>query len=104
MKTIFALIVANGTNIVLTYGSMTITLNSSGATIVAPDVNVNGNLVVSGSITGNGSGGASMQGPISTTGEVSGSSLSAGNGATGSFTASSGQTITVTDGIVTGIS
>ena len=97
-------IVANGNNIVLTYGSVTITLNSTGATVVAPTATVDGNLVVSGSITGNGSGGASMQGPITTTGEVSGASLSAGNGATGSFTASSGQTITVTDGIITGIS
>ena len=88
----------------LLFNSISLVLNASGITATAPTFTIDGNLVVSGLITGSGSGGATMSGPITTTGEVSGSSLSAGNGATGSFTASSGQTITVTNGIVTGIS
>ncbi|WP_143461665.1 phage baseplate assembly protein V [Leptospirillum ferriphilum] len=72
--------------------------------ITAPTVQVDGNVAVSGSLTGSGSGGATMNGPIESSAGISGATLSAGNGATGSFTAASGQTITVENGIITGIS
>lgn len=97
-------IIGDASSITLLAEGYTLVINSSGITLTAPTATVDGNLVVSGSITGSGSGGATMSGPIKTTGSVTGSSLVAGNGATGSFTASSGQTITVTDGIITGIS
>ncbi len=93
------------TTLTLTCAGYTLVINSSGITLTAPTTNVDGNLVVSGTITGNGTGGATMSGPISSTASISGSSLSAGNGASGSFTVESGSvTITVVDGIITGIS
>ena len=98
-------IALTSSSIALTFGSTTLVLNSSGITATATDVNVDGNLIVSGDITGSGSGGASMNGPITTTGEVSGSSLSAGNGFSGTFLVNtSSQTVTVANGIITGIS
>lgn len=97
-------IALTSSSIALTFGGTTLVLSASGITATATTTNVDGNLVVSGSITGSGSGGATMSGPISSTGAVSGASLSAADGASGSFTASSGQTITVVNGIVTGIS
>ena len=94
-----------GGNLTITAFGYTIILSSSGITLTAPTTEVEGNLVVSGSITGSGTGGAAMSGPISSSSSISGASLSAGNGATGSFTVESGaKTITVTDGIITGIS
>lgn len=90
--------------ITATVGSTTEVIESSAITWTTPTATVDGNFIVSGTITGNGSGGATMAGAISSSQGVSGATLSAGNGATGSFTASSGQTITVVSGIITGIS
>lgn len=94
-----------GTSITITAAGYTVVIDSSGITLTAPTSTVDGDLVVSGAITGNGTGGATMSGPIVSTSSVTGASLSAGNGATGTFTVESGsKTITVTNGIITGIS
>lgn len=94
-----------GGNLTATAFGYTVVISSSGITLTAPTSTVDGDLVVSGSITGSGTGGATTAGPITSSGEISGASLSAGNGATGSFTVESGsKTITVTNGIITGIS
>ena len=98
-------IIGSLTTLTLTSNGYTIVFSSSGITITAPTATVDGNIVVSGTITGNGTGGATASGPISSSSSISGASLKAGNGATGSFTVESGSiTVTVTDGIITGIS
>ena len=92
-------------SLTLTCAGYTLVINSSGITLTAPTSTVNGNLAVSGAITGSGTGGATMSGPISSSSSVSGATLSAGNGASGTFTVENGSiTITVANGIITGIS
>lgn len=98
-------IIGTLTTLTFTCSGYTIVINSSGITLTAPTSTVDGNLVVSGTITGNGTGGATMAGPIASTSSVTGASLVAQNGATGTFTVESGaKTITVANGIITGIS
>ncbi len=73
-------IIGTLTTLTLTCSGYTIVINSSGITLTAPTVTVNGNLVVSGTITGQGSGGASMQGNITTTGSITaGGNVTAGS-------------------------
>ena len=69
-----------GGNLTITAFGYTVVISSSGITLTAPTVTVNGDLVVSGSITGQGSGGASMQGDITTTGAITaGGNITAGS-------------------------
>ncbi len=69
-----------GGDLTVTAFGYTVVISSSGITLTAPTVTVDGNLVVSGSITGQGSGGASMQGDITTTGAITaGGNVTAGS-------------------------
>ncbi len=97
--------VMSSSGVTFTVGSTTEVITTSGITWTTPLATVNGNFVVSGTITGNGSGGAVMQGAISSAAGISGATLSAGNGFSGTFLVNtSSQTVTVVNGIITGIS
>ncbi len=69
-------IVTNTNGTTITYGSVTIVVNASGVTITAPTTTINGNLIVTGSITGSGGlaisggSGASVTGSITATGDI----------------------------------
>jgi hypothetical protein len=64
--------VINSTSITLTFGSDTIVMNSSGITITGTTINLDGNVVISGSLSSGGIGGANatFSGSITATGNV----------------------------------
>ena len=69
-----------GGNLTATAFGYTVVISSSGITLTAPTVTIDGNLVVSGTITGQGSGGAVMSGDITTTGSITaGGNVTAGS-------------------------
>ena len=65
-----------GTSLTVTALGYTIVVNSSGVTVTAPTITLNGNVVISGTLSSGGSSGgaATFSGPVSATGTVSSSS------------------------------